>query len=193
MGEAVTLPRRVAPQPIPPLYAGGDCGACVLAGLLGISVSDAYGFRRDREVSAFSWSEMNGALWRAQAHGLIDRLIDDVPRWMVPDAVRTYGDLATQQSIGWFRYITMALDGGCYGICAVDSEHRGPHHVMIDHWVMIVGARRVEVPIEHGARIDQELLLSNSSTKCPSEEWVGVHEFLGSWGGFNVLLARPAR
>ena len=159
--------------------------------MLGIAVVDAYGFRRDREVSAFSWSEMNAALWRTQAHGLIDRLVDDVPRWMVSDAVRTYGDLATQQSIGWFRYVTMALDGGCYGICSVDSERRGPRAGTIDHWVMLVGARRVEVPMEHGSRIDQEILVSNSSAKFPPEEWVGVNDFLGDWGGFNVLLARP--
>lgn len=36
------LPLRVVPQPIPAIYVEGDCGACVLAGLLGIGIQEVY-------------------------------------------------------------------------------------------------------------------------------------------------------
>lgn len=88
----------------------------------------------------------------------------------------------------------MALDAGYYGLCAVSSEAKGPLSE-IDHWVLLCGHRSYEVPLAHleGARrLQQELLVSSSSTLHPTEEWVEVGPFLRERGGFNVLLARPA-
>lgn len=38
----VVLPRRAVPQPQPPVNPGGDCGACVFAGLTGLSFDTIY-------------------------------------------------------------------------------------------------------------------------------------------------------
>ena len=73
MDETIILPRRVAPQPSPAIVPGGDCGACVLAGLFGITVADAYAMQDPDERPAdakdapipFSWHNMvHTVTWR---------------------------------------------------------------------------------------------------------------------------------
>lgn len=203
----VILPRRVVPQPAPQLYPGGDCGACVLGGLLGITVAEVYErFQRDGKVEAFSWSETRSALIKAQWQGLLDRVIDTVPIWPIRvDAHLIWGLPAWSMGQQWFSYVRMALDAGYYVTAAVDLDKAGPITEKAgkrlvtepDHYVMIVGAREREEPIEldsgtKGARILQEVLVSCSSTKTPDEEWVEARGFLRERGGYNVLMARPA-
>lgn len=193
----VVLPQRVVPQPQPALYSDGDCGACVLAGLIGTTVEAAYQWHpAKRGPEAFDMAAMRQALYQLAAQGLLDRLITEPPEWDVPRNLRTWGRTAMQQSVEWFLCLVMALDAGYCGVASVDSERRGVHGPGPDHWVLLVGARRREVErdSEHIGRywsIEQELLVSNSSTRAVPEEWVEVGQFLRWWGGFNVLLARP--
>lgn len=197
IGEVI-LPRRVVPQPIPELHTGGDCGACVLAGLLGLPIADVYSRygrqREDSTANAFSWPEMNKALWKAAADGFLDRHIEDVPVWIgnAKDCFMNWGFPSWQQNLAWFNYVRMAVDAGYYGIASISHGRRGPIDGYGDHWVLIVGARRREEEREHGRAIEHELLVSCSSTTTPDEEWVIERDFLRERGGFNLLLARPA-
>jgi len=184
----VILSRRVLPQPNPAIYAGGDCGACVLSGALGFpDAQSAYDRLWEGKIESFSWWDMRQALFNAQAHGWIDRLVDDVPFWPMHAPSAMFGAPAWNMNLAWFSYIAMAIDAGYYGATAVTSQKDGPFGAS-DHWILICGARfnwknRVGV---------NEILVSCSSRATPDVEWVGELDFLKQRGGFNVLLFRPA-
>lgn len=193
----VILPRRVVPQPVPSLVAGGDCGACVLGGLLGLAVPEVYGRLNDGKVEAFTWQEIRGALHRAEREGLLDRIVDDVPQWphARPASIASFGSPSWLQNMQWWAYVRMAFDAGHYALTGVNLEKGGPFS-NIDHFVMLVGVRETEREKAYGGEqpvrwLEREVLVSCSSTRTPAEEWVTVGDFLKERGGFNVLLARP--
>jgi hypothetical protein len=190
----IVLPRRVVPQPMPFIASGGDCGACVLAGLLDLPVAEIYPeLMHDKAVEGFSWHDMRQALYEAQARGLFDRIDDEVPSWHCHTANMQFGRPASMQSLAWFSRLLMAVDAGYYAICSVNQAKAGPDGVC-DHWVLIVGARERRGDLSGGAaRIYQELLVSCSARSTPDEEWVEVNEFLRTRGGFNALLCRPTK
>lgn len=190
--QQTIVPLRASKQPQPAISKGGDCGLCVLAGLLGTSVEDAYR-QFSPEQKPLSYHGMLEALHKARQSNLIDRLIHRVPCWPGrTDAVRMWGDPAWCSNLPWFDYIRMALDAGYYGIAQVSHDREGPMHDG-DHWVLICGCREMLRRVsEKCSAIDQEILVSCSSTKTPDEEWVEVREMLQKRGGYNCLLARPA-
>ena len=55
------LPLRVVPQPTPQINKGGDCGACVLAGLSGLTVEQVYTDIYDQELEDAKAPSWNGA------------------------------------------------------------------------------------------------------------------------------------
>jgi hypothetical protein len=189
----VTLPRRVRPQPSPFLNRLGDCGACVLGGLLDLDVPAVYA-RYGPEakggaahaVGSLSWWTMRQALYDAEHGGLLDRIRVDVPMWpwSSGEAVCDKGLPAFSQGMAWFAHLRMALDAGYYGIALVQHARQGGP---TDHWVLLCGARDRWVD----GSGHQELLVSNSAGPG-SEEWVDRSDFLKLWGGFNLLFARPA-
>ncbi len=191
-----TLPRRVRPQPRPSIVSGGDCGACVLGGLLDLDVSAVYPrYGREGRADTLDWWTMRQALHDAQAQGLLDRIATAIPTWPWESTpgVLAWGPLGTDQAQAWWGYVRMALDAGYYALTHVDHARRGPHGGGPNHWVMIVGHRRVEPEIppgEIGVRIRQEVLVSCSAS-CPEGEWVDLHELLRDRGAFEVMLARP--
>ena len=87
------------------------------------------------------------------------------------------------------------MRAGFYGLALVDMQKRGAAGGGPNHWVLVAGYRERVEPFEvegdAGASIEQELFISNSASSQPAEEWVGVLEFLRSWGGFNLFLVRP--
>lgn len=188
--DQVVLPRRVHQQPVPHLNSAGDCGPCVLAGLLGLGVNEVY-TRFFYKVASISRDEMRRALWEAYRDNLLDRVADDPPLlWDVYDVHRTFGHPAHLQGGGWFAWVRMALDAGYYGLAEVDHRRGGPAGQGKDHWVLICGAREVPPPPPGGA-VAQDVLVSCSSKSTPDEEWVDAREFLMHRGGFNLFLARP--
>lgn len=190
-GYSVVLPRRAVRQPQPCVNAGGDCGACVLAGLLGLgSVSEPYTrFGHEGKVAPFDYYAMCAALNQAEGEGLLERLVTGHPQWPVFEALGAWGAPAWLQSLEWFDYLTMALEAGYYGVTQVDQSHRGPLGDGTNHWVLLCGVRNLP-PAGTGA-YTTEVLVSNSAGSSPAEEWVGHNTFLRDWGGFNVFLARP--
>lgn len=198
-GFEVVLPRRVVPQPTPELNRGGDCGACVLGGLLGMTLAEVYDQLRPEaawngerytggKVESFSWWDMARALGLCGGRQL-DRYDTEVPIWPENKGMLAWGLTSTMQVLGWWHRLVMACDAGYYAIAQVDSQRRGLSVQTHDHWVLVCGVR--EVHPEGTGRVRTELLVSNSSRSAPALEWVERNDFLGRWGGFNLMLARP--
>ncbi len=189
----IVLPRRVVQQPTPHLNPGGDCGACVLGGLFGIEVGDAYKLADRDKIAPISHSKMRSALWESSSRGLADRIVVEPARWPNPGEgyFDDFGHLAGRNAIEWWTYLRLACDAGYYGIAEVDSNKGGPYGGGTDHWVLLCGIRRTCPPDSQSGAIHQDVLVSCSSTKTPDEEWVDAGDFLRHRGGFNMLLARP--
>ncbi len=191
----VILPRRVRAQPLPFVAKGGDCGACVLGGVLDWDIEDVYEkFGEDGKPTNYTWPGMRDVLYRAHMDGALDRIIVDPPIWPHGySAQLLWGYPGWTMARDWFQYVLMAMDAGYYGLAVVDHASRG-HKQPGDHFVMIVGARMRYEDLKGSAQgVLQEILISNSSTRAKKpEEWVSVDVFLETWGGFNAFLVRPS-
>lgn len=188
----IVLPRRVIPQPPTHINPGGDCAACVLGGLLGMSTIEAV-YARFKEPLT-NWWGFRTSLYEAQGNGDIDRIIDDPPIWPVREALATFGSPAHCQSLAWFKYIRMGLEAGYYATTGVSFGRTGPLGHGSDHKILIVGARERREPhpsVEGCTSIYNEILVSCSARSTPDEEWVEVNDFLRNRGGFNAILVRP--
>jgi hypothetical protein len=191
ISNIVTLPRRVIQQPMPPLHDEGDCGACVVAGLLGITVEAVY--ERKGETTPFCWLTLHKLIGEAYWNDELDRLITKVPYWPYGDALRGFGDPSWHRNLEWFEYVRMGLDAGYYGLMNLNMKGVGPF-AMADHFVMVVGARDHEVPnpnCKGSSMVLKELCISDSSTRKPDLYWIDHLELLRNHGGYNVMLARP--
>ncbi len=198
------LPRRVLPQPNPHVVPGGDCGACVIAGVLGITITEAYELQdkdcrpksaQDKPVS-FGWHDMSFTLKNGGWCGknLTDTVIDEIPMWpgWIHKSQLTKGFCAWQYHLPWWNYVRMGLLGGFYAVCQVSLDPKGPlgSH---DHWVLVCGCKEEETPVAAvpGAkRIDQFLLVS-CSARHPQGVWWDASKMLIEHGGYNVILVRP--
>jgi hypothetical protein len=201
---------------LPPISPGGDCGACVLSGLLGITVDAAYELQleaADRDDDAWTPRSFTPPLMRdtlevARWRDLVDRFVDQAPTW--PDSGwlkdRCFGTHPERQSARWWEWLTMAFDAGYYAIAIVCMDGHGyytPHseqgrggYNVGDHWLAIVGSRlrHEEKVLKSGTKCGQyhrEILLSCSSTRTPDEEWVEAGRFIRERGGFHPFLIRP--
>jgi hypothetical protein len=200
MMEAVTdeylLPRRVVPQPQPHLSPGGDCAACVVAGLLGMGVPEIYDELYEGKPQAPSRPETMKALHRAMGKGLLKRLVTTTPTWPTSEYYLAFGPAGYLHNLEWFAYATMAMEAGYYGIASVvfhKTGNGGQCPPPTDHLVLLCGVREVRVEVREGAyRIDQQVLVSCSAKSSPAEEWVEVRDFLTNRGGYNAIWAKPA-
>lgn len=197
--EEVLLPLRAVPQPEPFVVKGGDCCACVLAGVVGSSVEHVYDEFCNGQREALCRNDFEAALHTAQAKGYIDRMIVDVPIWLQRRSYLPFGNAGHLSSREWFAYVRMAIDAGYYGIASVDFARKGVGSTVppeTDHVVLICGARTLNTPLEHvpgASRLDEEILVSCSARSSPEEEWVRTEDFLAQRGGYNVMLVRPVR
>jgi hypothetical protein len=187
------LSRRVVPQPSPGIVPAGDCGACVLAGLLDISPAAAYELVDGRPPRPLAWPSMELALCHARDRGLLDRNVAGVPFWHIYDGYAAYGAASWNVADHWFEYVLMAADAGYYGVAHIESKGQGPGSGA-DHWVLICGARShwVDTAVAGTKRLETEIFVSCSAT-CVVGMWHETERFLRTRGGYNVLLARPSR
>lgn len=198
----VVLPRRAVPNPTPNLNPGGDCGPCVLAGVLGLSSPQAvYDEHFGSKPCSIGYGEMQRIL-RVENGRRLDRIIEHPPTWLGSDGEYTawlgaFGWAAWRMAEPWFRHLQMAVDAGYYGLAQVDSTKTGGDaQGGPDHWVMLCGARSwVEWTDRPEGRSSgkpvQQVLVSCSARSTPDEEWVCVREFLRERGGFSTIYARP--
>lgn len=199
LSAEVILPRRAHAQPSPRRVALGDCGACALGGLLGITVDQTYtlvcgprSFPLPSGPQSIGWQTMCEVVEASETAGRLSRALVDIPHWNVGGAHMTWGLSAMWQSRPWWKLAMTAMDAGLYGLACVSSVGGGADSEGPDHWVLIVGYRvRVESPGGDSEREHRELLVS-CSARHPEGKWVGRREFLEKWGGFNTIWARPA-
>lgn len=188
----VVLPRRVQPQPTPDIHPGGDCGACVIGGALGISVPEVY--RRFQSTGVTSHYEMRRLLRCSVSEGLADRIIEEPCEWdSHGQHWRSFGLPAFMQSLPWFNQVRMAIDAGYYGLAQVDFSRRGLTGPTLDtdHWVLLCGARTEGSVC--GKTLTGEVLVSCSArSSAGRDEWVEARDFLTHRGGYDVLFVRPA-
>lgn len=185
----IVLPRRAQPQPQPFRVACGDCGACVLGGILGLSVDDAYArsvVRRHRQLQSFCHRNMADAFDDAVRDGLADRAITRAPVWPVNTEYMIWGACGANQWQAWSHYVRMALDAGYYGAAEINMEGGGPS-TYPNHWVMLCGWR----PSPAGTSLDEVLV--SCSARHPEGRWIAARDFLQRHGGFNALFARPVK
>lgn len=194
--DEVVLSHRVHRQPSPALHPGGDCGACVLGGLLGLDPAETYTRYGEKHIpDTITWWAMRDALYLAQSDQRLDRIVTQTPcwPWECTPGIMAFGPLSTMQSQAWWSYLRMALDAGYYGLTHVDHSRRGSHGPGPNHWVMLCGMRVNEPEIPPGAvgvRIRQEVLVSCSASN-PEGEWVDLHDLLRERGAWEMYLARP--
>jgi hypothetical protein len=188
VSDAVILPRRAHSQPSPGIVPGGDCGACVLGGALGLSVPETYErfiVSRFGKPQSFCTENMTDALGRAVREGLADRAVTHAPVWPVDGKWMPWGLNGRNQRQPWAVYLHMALDAGYYGIAEVSMAGAGLDAPGPDHWVMLCGIR----PDPGGSMIEE--ILVSCSARHPEGRWICSREFLIKHGGFNVQFVRP--
>jgi hypothetical protein len=196
---SVVLPRRVVRQPTPGIVPGGDCGACVLAGLLGLpDVRAAYDYKDpgDQQLTPFARGEMYSALHTALAQERVDRIVSAVPLFLPYAGAdgMAFGAPGHMASLDWFYYMRMAFDAGYYGLAEVSHKREGVQVAETDHWVLLCGYREFSRPhetLEGASTIEEQILVSNSAKSAEPETWVEKSVLLRDWGGYNALLARP--
>ncbi len=200
----VVLPRRVAKQPTPNLNQGGDCGPCVLAGILGRSSPKAvYDEHFDGKPCSLGYGEMQRLLRVHRSSKDLDRIIEHPPNWLGGGGeysawLGSFGWAAWRMHEPWFRYVQMAFEAGYYGLAQVDSTKTGGDaNGGTDHWILLCGARSwvewTDHPEGHSSgKPVAQVLVSCSARSTPDEEWVDARAFLRERGGFSTLFARPA-
>lgn len=221
--KQIILPNRPPKNPIPGIVDGGDCGACVLAGLLGISVPEAYELHCSGEYyggspipkqSTFNYQSMIRTLesltcdWRTDKPKPLEHVVTDIPLFPFDYQYKVsglpFGFPSTMQYNAWQNYARALLSGGYYGIAMVyNNGFKGEirHYGETDHWVMICGWRNVYIPESDEQRkksgcigsYNTELLIGNSAKSSPQEDWVDYGDFLKFWGGFSALWAKPSK
>lgn len=183
IGSAGTLilPRRAVTQPHPFIYKGGDCGACSLGGVLGISVPEVYkAFGSD----GITHSGEMGRCLRCAVTDYADRILDVPAKWDVYTGCASFGQPAYFASVPWFNYIRMGIDAGYYGLATINYDGNGRPET--NHWIVICGART------KGAIVN-ELITGDILVSCSvrGECWYDAREFLKNFGGYDTMLVRP--
>lgn len=188
----IVLRRRVVPQPSPAIVRGGDCGACCLAGVLGLSVREVYELNQEGPA-ALSWWCMQQVIDAATSQGLLADAVTTVPIWPdVHPAHMAWGLPSITQSTGWIDYVRLGLAGGYYAIAQVNYARRGAPSEP-DHWVTICGMRRRWMPPDGEIRSLHTEVLVSCSAAGGSEEWVSARDFLTKRGGFAPMLVKPRK
>lgn len=201
----VVLSRRVHPQPQPHIVRGGDCGACVLGGVLEKPVEFIYDTLKGKRESIDFW-EMSRMLRVAQSNDFADRIIDDPVEFrphMTGGGFAPFGAPAYLSAHEWHKYVQMAIDAGYYGLAQVDYGRKGLEGQGTDHWVLICGARSgikwtyekresFPEPVGCGTYIKDVLVSCSATPSSMQTEWVDARDFLKFRGGYNILFVRPA-
>lgn len=178
-----TLHKRSLKQPTPGICKGGDCGACSIGGVLGISVPEVY--ERFNSEGITHVGEMDSCLRYSLTLGLSERALDfhvDVAGYSTHWPC--FGRPAYLASLQWFRVVQMAIDAGYYGLAEVSFERAGGPDT--NHWIVLCGYRTDGcVPDKV---ITGEVLMSCS---VKGEEWIEASQFLKTMGGYATRFVRP--
>ncbi len=160
------LPHRPVKNREVSLADGGDCGACVLAGLLGLpDAEDAYKLHRPGtyyggapipQVHHFTRQSMVSTLEVLTSDSgcrggledepvLLDHVVSSIPIWPF-DQHEGQLPFGMRAQFEWRGYARAMLNGGYYGLAQVkhggfDPESPIRAHGHTDHWAMLCGWR----------------------------------------------------
>jgi hypothetical protein len=214
----IVLPRRPPKNYEVSLSPGGDCGACVVAGLLGKTVEEAYelhctgnyyGGEKIPKIHHWTFDSMKDTLDNLQdkCNGksrcaratpwLLDHAVTDIPIWPFGDT-RHYLCFGMRAQSEWRDYAQAMLNGGYYGVAQVKMGGHNPdgplkNGTTTDHWVLLCGWRYV-YHREEGKECGhwtEEILVGDSARSQPLERWVDLNDFQNYWGGFQAMWAKP--
>lgn len=185
----------------------GDCGACVLAGLLSITVEQAYELHESGsyyggepipKISALSRSSMLRTLEKLESNKQIQHLVQHTPIFpfsVYKEQGSPFGLSAGLQFDAWTDYIRILLTAGYYGVAQVYNNGHNQNTLneygMTNHWVLIKGWRMQWRYDEKGSGSgQQEICISNSARNAQHEQWIYVGDFLKNWGGFDAYWVK---
>ncbi len=117
--DELRLPRLPHPQPSQTLHQGGDCGACVIGGLLGLPVPEVYqrySTTKEGAPEHFNPVSTRQALQKALCERLLKRIAVEIPWFQVPLSLENHGPAGWTMLLGWYERLAMAIDGGYYGV-----------------------------------------------------------------------------
>lgn len=201
--DETTVPYRPVPQSRPPIVEGGDCGALVLAGLCGLEAEEIYkDYQKSENPTGFTRDGFERTLQKLKRDDQLDRVVKNMPLWLPrkPNIALNWGQPADHMDDQWWKYLRVGIDGGYAGLVMVRLRGDGRvapsgRYTMPDHWAMISGTRHLDRKDEDGDTRSvterRQILMCCSSTRTPDTQWVSAKSFLGNYGGFNVILARP--
>lgn len=204
----IELPRQVLRNPQPSIVDVGDCGACCIAGILGVSVEQAYEFHLPGRYHSGAEIPKRSAIRAVNMQrslensGLAEHVVgcfmevgsleSRVPEW------RAFGDLPYFQAGRYADVFRAFMSAGYYRIClvvdggkALDAQACG---FQPNHWLMLNGVRAVKdstaaVPGSYVMR--RQVRISNSAPSQPRAQWVDVADFLKCWGGMVGVWVKP--
>lgn len=196
--KEIIRPQRSLPQPNPGVRKGGDCWACVIGGMTGLSVAEVYTDLNEGNHNA-SLSCIPSVLYAAMDKDLVQWFYDETPYWP-SEHHREFGDPAIIQRLGWISWVHMALGAGYVGYASVShngldltKEYKDSTAGYIggrtNHAVMICGIRKRLEPhktMKGCNRILHDILVSCSASH-PDGKWIEVDDFLINYGGFNPI------
>lgn len=201
--QEIILERRSLSQPSPYIVNGGDCGACVLSGLLNISVKEAYTLHqvpdnmpKEHPFSLYTMKKTLEMLSPPFSSNFI-HTVTEIPIWPFDYLLPTqssFGLLGLTMFCSWKNYLIAMLHGGFYGVTQVfNNGHFQLNHdnsvnayPLTNHWVIICGWRNAKI----NNSFEDQILISNSASNSPKEEWIEIQHFLKHWGGFNCMYVK---
>lgn len=173
-------------QPVVRGWPKGDCGPCVLAGMLNwpgdplTAVTDVYqNLRRDGLIQAFTAEDMRDTLSDLHAKGMVEYYNTDLPSWGPYSTA--WGRPAHITSPEWARYIDLGMRAGCYAIVQIQSKTT-LEDLAPDHWALLTGF--------YYGNDGPYVRLSCSNT---GDQWLTAKRFLQTRGGFHAYLVKPSK
>lgn len=204
----IELPRQVPRNPEPAIVNGGDCGACCIAGVLGITVEQAYElhlagcYAGGEPIPQQSTVDVESLYATLEQSGMTDHVLEGMfdvsPLDYQPPGWQAFGRLPHFSFRLHFELYRALLSAGYYRICTVSNGGKGLESGWMcqqtNHWIMVRGARGIwssPSPTSGSRRYKTEILLSNSARNQPHAQWADMKHFLQSWGGMVGVWVKP--
>lgn len=156
----------------------GDCGACCIGTIAGISVKGVYDVINEPRYLSYHLVltilqrlAIEHENWLPKYH-----MIDNREDWF------TFGYPAYQNWYEWFRVSEGRTNRKMIGIAHVNSKGKANIDTYADHWVLITVSN-------NGEHYKDKIVHINCPTK--GHHSVNAQEFLMKWGGYNAIWVHP--
>lgn len=171
-------------QPQPFLHQRGDCGACVVAGITGLTPNEIYEYHG--KIDGMAYSCMVELLKKLKDKNVIEDFRAEMPllsEFLNEPEFNTFGRPGWMNAQAWFAWAVNKFYNGYIGIAAVSMTKNGHVDASADHWVMLNGR-----DWDSGSVRENKIHVSCS---WRGEYKQSVHEFLKTEGGYNTIWVKP--